>query len=168
MPKIYMLLGILLGILCGILTGCQTSNQTVVVGGTPTQSLPRHVVDDGREQFALEDSYALRGYGPCGPRCAPPKAAMIAVKRPRPPLFKVVVVRGGGNCAPRQRFHHQSMVRQGCEPEWYQRDWIPVDNRNCPPPGWNGHQQSWPGSRNGGQQDGLTWGNPNYGPGGYR
>ena len=156
-----MLLGILLGILCGILTGCQTSNQTVVVGGTPTQSLPRHVVDDGREQFALEDSYALRGYGPCGPRCAPPKASMIVVKRPRPPLFNVIVV-GGRNCDPCQR-----MVRQDCEPEWYQRDLVPMD-RNCPPPGWNG-QQGWLGPQNGGQQGGgLTWGNPNHGPGGYR
>lgn len=160
-----MLFGIAVGILAAFLAGCQTQN--VVLGGNPTQSLPRHVVEEGRSQFALEDSYVQRGYGPCGPRCAPTKAAMIVVKRPRPPLFNVIVV-GGGNCAPRQR-----MVRRDCEPQWYERDCVPVD-RNCPPQGWNGHpQQGW-GQQNlgwpqhGGQQGSSTWGDPNHGPGGYR
>jgi hypothetical protein len=101
------------------------------------------------------------GGGPCGPNCAPSRSQIIrerevvVVREERRPSFwssfiEVNVVPGGG-CPPRGR-----MIRQQCPPPWHQQQ--------CPPPGWNNGQQHWNGSP---QQNGLTWGDPNRGPGGY-
>ncbi len=138
-----MLLGILLGILCGILTGCQTSNQTVVV-------------QEG-------------GGGPCGPNCAPSRSRVIREREvvmvqpqpcpPRRSFIQVHIVPGGG-CPPRGgMIHRPMMVGQQCPPQgWGQQQY--------PPQGWG--QPQWGGPQYGGQSNGLTWGNPNGGPGGYR
>lgn len=145
MIKINLLLGILLGILCGILTGCQTANQTVVVQ-----------------------------HGPCGPNCAPSRARVIerevvVVREERPSLWSSLVqvnVVPGGGCPPRGRMIHQPIMRQGCQPEWYQREWVPAD-RNCPPQGWG--NQPWGGPPQYGGGGPSTWGDPTgRGPGGYR
>ncbi len=121
MNKLYMLFGIAVGILAAFLAGCQTSNQTVVVQ-----------------------------HGPCGPNCAPSRARVIerevVVVREQPvvresPLWgsfiQVNVVPGNGACPPSRGRMIRRRVIQDCAPEWYERDWVPV-NRGCPPPGYNG------------------------------